>query len=360
MEASRSCWWTTRSSGSAPGTVPSALPGASVRVTRSAGPLTSLRPTASSTCAVRAANGAFPSVPRRRWISARLASLSAVRSSITRPRSWSTPATSLLSSRMELPSESLAVVANRTPHSTITSATPTRPRWRAVRGARCSTPSASMAAPDFAPSVDEHYPRPRSAPAGPHGTPVRPGPSTAHRSLASSRKAASKRPTSDAEATAATEPVEESADDTTGTPSEDAGKDPVKRPAKRAGGGTGKDPAPSAKRSAAKGGKRSASTSEKPSGGDVAEKAKDSTRSTSVKRAAAAESTRTTGRRVAAATQNPSWLAPTAVVLLILGLAYLVTYYISSGQLPLPIGDWNLAAGFGVLMVGGGMLMFWK
>ena len=83
-------------------------------------------------------------------------------------------------------------------------------------------------------------------------------------------------------------------------------------------------------------------------------------RSTSVKKAAAAESTRSTGRRVAAATQNPPWLAPTAVVLLVLGLAYLVTYYISSGQLPLPIGDWNLAAGFGVLMVGGGMLMFWK
>ncbi|WP_369007710.1 hypothetical protein [Lonsdalea populi] len=24
------------------------------------------------------------------------------------------------------------------------------------------------------------------------------------------------------------------------------------------------------------------------------------------------------------------------------------------------MGDWNLAVGFGVLMVGGGMLMFWK
>ena len=92
----------------------------------------------------------------------------------------------------------------------------------------------------------------------------------------------------------------------------------------------------------------------------MAEKAKDSTRSTSVKKAAAAESTRSTGRRVAAATQNPAWLAPTAVTLLLVGLAYLVTYYISAGQLPLPIGDWNLAAGFGVLMVGGGMLMFWK
>ena len=76
--------------------------------------------------------------------------------------------------------------------------------------------------------------------------------------------------------------------------------------------------------------------------------------------AAAAESTRSTGRRVTAETQNPRWLAPTAVVFLLLGLAYLVVYYISAGQLPLPIGDWNLAAGFGVLMVGGGMLMFWK
>ena len=79
-----------------------------------------------------------------------------------------------------------------------------------------------------------------------------------------------------------------------------------------------------------------------------------------MKKAAAAESSRTSGRRVAVATQNPAWLAPTAVVLLVLGLLYLVTYYISQGQLPLPIGDWNLAVGFGVLMVGGGMLMFWK
>ena len=63
-------------------------------------------------------------------------------------------------------------------------------------------------------------------------------------------------------------------------------------------------------------------------------------------------------RRRGHAEPPPGW--PTAVVLLILGLLYLVTYYISAGQLPLPIGDWNLAVGFGVLMVGGGMLMFWK
>ncbi|MDN5822276.1 MAG: cell division protein CrgA [Brachybacterium sp.] len=153
--------------------------------------------------------------------------------------------------------------------------------------------------------------------------------------MARSRKKSSQRSTSNAKATAAAKPVEDPTEDPVEKSSKSAGRDPVKRSA------TGKDPV-------------------KPKGGEVAEKAKDSTRSTSVKKAAAAESTRSTGRRVAAATQNPTWLAPTAVVLLVVGLAYLVTYYISSGQLPLPIGDWNLAAGFGVLMVGGGMLMFWK
>ena len=95
-------------------------------------------------------------------------------------------------------------------------------------------------------------------------------------------------------------------------------------------------------------------------GGEVPEKAKDSTRATSVRRTAAAESSRSTRRRVAAAGQNPPWLAPTAVVLLIVGLAYLVTYYISSGQLPLPNQDWNPAVGLGVLMGGRGMLLVWK
>lgn len=138
---------------------------------------------------------------------------------------------------------------------------------------------------------------------------------------------------------------DKAADAKDAAPRKRSGKDPVKRSA------PGKDAA-----GKNKAGKDKAA----PKGGAVAEKAKDSTRSTSVKKAAAAESTRSTGRRVAAAGQTPSWLAPTAVVLLILGLLYLVTYYLSSGQLPLPIGDWNLAAGFGVLMVGGGMLMFWK
>ncbi len=157
--------------------------------------------------------------------------------------------------------------------------------------------------------------------------------------MARSRKKPSAGATSNAKATS------KATDDPTGTDEPTAvdalAKDPVASKKAPAGG---------------KQGRRIATTP----GGEVSEKAKDSTRSTSARKAAAAESARTTGRRVAAAGQNPAWLAPTAVTLLIIGLLYLVTYYLSSGMLPLPIGDWNLAVGFGVLMVGGGMLMFWK
>lgn len=90
--------------------------------------------------------------------------------------------------------------------------------------------------------------------------------------------------------------------------------------------------------------------------------AKDST-ATSKARArssAEAERARNPRRRVAAQAPNPEWLAPTAVTLLIVGLVYLVTFYLSSGQLPLPIQNWNLLVGFGIMIAGGGLLMRWK
>ncbi|WP_193106882.1 cell division protein CrgA [Brachybacterium sp. FME24] len=154
----------------------------------------------------------------------------------------------------------------------------------------------------------------------------------------------------------ATDADESAKDDAQGSAS---GKDPVKK-SRPAGA---KDPV--AKKStgpkAGKGkGADQGTPTEKTAGSEVTEKAKDATRSTSPKKAAAAESARTGRRRVAAEAPNPAWLAPAAVAFLILGLLYLVTFYLSGGTLPLPIGDWNLAAGFGVMLVGGGMLMFWK
>lgn len=66
------------------------------------------------------------------------------------------------------------------------------------------------------------------------------------------------------------------------------------------------------------------------------------------------------GRRRVQMDQSPRWLVPLALAFLIVGLFYLVTYYLSTGTLPLAIGDWNLAVGFGLMMLGGGLLMFWK
>lgn len=59
-------------------------------------------------------------------------------------------------------------------------------------------------------------------------------------------------------------------------------------------------------------------------------------------------------------TENPRWLLPTALTLLILGPVWIVTYYISRAQLPLPIGDWNLLVGFAFMA--GAMLLLtrWK
>jgi hypothetical protein len=49
------------------------------------------------------------------------------------------------------------------------------------------------------------------------------------------------------------------------------------------------------------------------------------------------------------------------VGLLILGLAWVVVYYLSQSKYPIPdIGNWNLAAGFGVLLSGFIMLTRWR
>lgn len=58
---------------------------------------------------------------------------------------------------------------------------------------------------------------------------------------------------------------------------------------------------------------------------------------------------------------NPPWFAPTFITLLILGLVWVVVTYISQGRLPIPpLGSWNLAVGFGFILVGFGMTMRWR
>jgi hypothetical protein len=60
---------------------------------------------------------------------------------------------------------------------------------------------------------------------------------------------------------------------------------------------------------------------------------------------------------------NPRWLAPVMLTLMILGLVWIVTFYLTSSDLGLPIpqiGQWNLAVGFGLIIVGFGLTTRWK
>jgi hypothetical protein len=58
---------------------------------------------------------------------------------------------------------------------------------------------------------------------------------------------------------------------------------------------------------------------------------------------------------------NPRWWAPVMLGLMVLGLVWVVVFYISQTSYPIPdIGNWNLAIGFGLLLVGFGMTTRWR
>jgi hypothetical protein len=59
--------------------------------------------------------------------------------------------------------------------------------------------------------------------------------------------------------------------------------------------------------------------------------------------------------------KSPSWYAPLMCALFVLGLAYVVIFYVSGSQYPISaIGPWNVVVGFGVIMAGFGMATRWR
>jgi hypothetical protein len=58
---------------------------------------------------------------------------------------------------------------------------------------------------------------------------------------------------------------------------------------------------------------------------------------------------------------NPEWWVPVFVTLLLLGLAWIVVFYVSQGAWPIQaFGYGNLVAGFILLLAGFGMAMRWR
>ena len=61
-----------------------------------------------------------------------------------------------------------------------------------------------------------------------------------------------------------------------------------------------------------------------------------------------------------AKSENPKWLVPTIITLLIVGLVWITVHYVTSGQYPLPLSNWNVLVGFSFFAVAMGLLTRWK
>jgi hypothetical protein len=63
-------------------------------------------------------------------------------------------------------------------------------------------------------------------------------------------------------------------------------------------------------------------------------------------------------------TSSPRWLAPLMVACFVLGLLWIVLYYIVGSNPDMPVmstlGRWNMAIGFGLIMVGFGLSTKWR
>ena len=63
-----------------------------------------------------------------------------------------------------------------------------------------------------------------------------------------------------------------------------------------------------------------------------------------------------------AAQPSPRWYAPLMVALMVLGLLWIVVYYVAGDHIPFMVGlrPWNFAIGFGAMVVGLVMSMRWR
>ncbi|MFD5429620.1 cell division protein CrgA [Streptomyces sp. NPDC127084] len=58
---------------------------------------------------------------------------------------------------------------------------------------------------------------------------------------------------------------------------------------------------------------------------------------------------------------NRSWVAPVMLALFLIGLAWIVVFYVTDGRLPLDsFGNWNIVVGFGFIAGGFAVSTQWK
>ncbi|MCU1585930.1 MAG: hypothetical protein JWM49_2486 [Microbacteriaceae bacterium] len=58
---------------------------------------------------------------------------------------------------------------------------------------------------------------------------------------------------------------------------------------------------------------------------------------------------------------NPVWFKPIMFGLMLIGLAWIIVFYVSQNALPVPqLGQWNILVGFGILFIGFLMTTRWR
>lgn len=58
---------------------------------------------------------------------------------------------------------------------------------------------------------------------------------------------------------------------------------------------------------------------------------------------------------------NPVWFKPVMFGFMLLGLVWIIVFYVSGSSLPIPtLGSWNILIGFGIMFVGFLMTTRWR
>jgi len=58
---------------------------------------------------------------------------------------------------------------------------------------------------------------------------------------------------------------------------------------------------------------------------------------------------------------NAVWFKPVMFGFMLLGLVWIIVFYVSQNQLPIPtLGSWNILIGFGIMFVGFLMTTRWR
>lgn len=65
--------------------------------------------------------------------------------------------------------------------------------------------------------------------------------------------------------------------------------------------------------------------------------------------------------RSGAQAPNPVWFKPVMFGFMLLGLVWIIVFYLSQTQLPVPaLGSWNILIGFGIMFIGFLMTTRWR